>query len=184
MEPPSSRSSLAAPAGPPAPDGHEIAVLVEDAAWSEALPEAEALAERAAAAALAAEAPAGEPLEVTVLLTDDAEVRALNARYRGKDRPTNVLSFPAGLEALPGEPRLLGDLALAFGTCRREAGEQGKPLAAHLGHLVVHGCLHLLGHDHETEAEAEAMEAREREILAGLGIPDPYTAPGPEGSRR
>lgn len=182
MEPPSSRSRAdapdAAPTGQESPGreiaGREIAVLVEDADWTEALPEAEALAERAAAAALAAEAPAGEALELTVLLTGDAEVQALNARYRGKDRPTNVLSFPAGLEALPGEARLLGDLALAFGTCRREAEEQAKPLAAHLGHLVVHGSLHLLGYDHESEPEAEAMEARERAILAGLGLPDPY----------
>jgi probable rRNA maturation factor len=104
-------------------------------------------------------------------------VRELNARDRGQDRPTNVLSFPAETEALPGEPRLLGDLALAFATCRREAEEQGKPLAAHLTHLVVHGTLHLLGHDHDADEEAEAMEARERSLLAALGWPDPYAEP-------
>ncbi|SMF74462.1 probable rRNA maturation factor [Tistlia consotensis] len=165
-EPPSSLS----------PDGrNEIAVLVEDAAWTAALPAAEAIAERAALAALAAEAEPAEALELSVLLADDATVRDLNARYRGQDKPTNVLSFPAGLdEALPGEARLLGDLALAFGTCRREAEQQGKSLADHLSHLVVHGTLHLLGHDHEEEAEAERMEGRERAVLAGLGIADPY----------
>ncbi|MEX2630528.1 MAG: rRNA maturation RNase YbeY [Tistlia sp.] len=156
-EPPSSR--------------HELAVLIEDAGWQEALPDAEALVLRAGRAALADQ---GAPLELSVLLTGDEAVRALNARYRGQDKPTNVLSFPADLAALPGEARLLGDLALAFQTCRREAGEQGKTLAAHLAHLVVHGTLHLLGHDHEAEPEAEAMEARERVLLATLGLPDPY----------
>ncbi len=157
----------------------EIAVLVEDAGWTAALPDAEALAGRAARAALAAEAASGEDLELSILLTDDDTVRDLNARYRGKDSPTNVLSFACDDPALPGEPRLLGDLALAFATCRREAAEQGKTLADHLSHLVVHGTLHLLGYDHEADAEAEAMEARERRLLAGLGVADPYAEPAP-----
>ena len=152
----------------------EIAVLVEAADWTAALPGAETLAERAARAVLAAQDETGEDLELAVLLTDDATVQDLNARYRGKDRPTNVLSFASDDPAPPGEARLLGDLALAFGTCRREAAEQGKPLEDHLTHLVVHGTLHLLGYDHEDEDEAEAMEARERRLLADLGVADPY----------
>ena len=97
-------------------------------------------------------------------------VRQLNARFRGKDGATNVLSFPA-----PASAGLhLGDIALAHGVCAREAVEQGKTLAAHLSHLVVHAVLHLLGYDHEAEAEAEVMEARERRLLAGLGVADPY----------
>lgn len=108
--------------------------------------------------------------EVSVLLTDDAEVKTLNADFRAKDRPTNVLSFPAPDFAAPH----LGDVALALETCAREAKDQGKTLGDHLSHLVAHGVLHLLGWDHEIEAEAEAMEALEREVLAGLGIADPY----------
>lgn len=143
-----------------------IEVEVEDAAWSDALPEAAAVAERAAAAALE-----GVEGDVVVLLTDDAAVRDINARFRGKDRPTNVLSFPAAESAAPH----LGDLVLAFGVCAAEAEAQGKTLADHLSHLTVHGVLHLLGRDHEDEAEAEAMEAEERSILARLGVSDPYT---------
>ena len=109
---------------------------------------------------------------VTILLTDDDSVRDLNARFRGKDYATNVLSFPA-----PQNPEgHLGDIALAVGVCAREAAEQGKPHVHHLQHLVAHGVLHLLGYDHETDAEAEHMEGLERVILAGLGVPDPYAA--------
>jgi probable rRNA maturation factor len=141
-----------------------IDIEIEDEAWTTALPDAEALILPAAAAAL--EARGG----VTLLLTDDDTVAELNERFRGKTGPTNVLSFPA-----PDNPEdHLGDIALAFGVCAREAAEQGKPLAHHLQHLVAHGVLHLLGYDHLTEAEAEEMEALERRILAGLGVPDPY----------
>ena len=141
-----------------------IDIEIEDEAWTTALPDAEALILPAAAAAL--EARGG----VTLLLTDDDTVAELNERFRGKTGPTNVLSFPA-----PDNPEdHLGDIALAFGVCAREATEQGKPLAHHLQHLVAHGVLHLLGYDHLTEAEAEEMEALERRILAGLGVPDPY----------
>nr|WP_309604462.1 rRNA maturation RNase YbeY [Phenylobacterium sp.] len=109
---------------------------------------------------------------VTILLTDDETVRDLNARFRGQDRPTNVLSFPA-----PANPeRFLGDVALAHGVCAREAADQGKSLAHHLQHLVAHGVLHLLGYDHIRDDEAAAMEGLERAILAGLGIADPYEA--------
>ena len=142
-----------------------IEVEVEDEAWTAALPDAAARVERAATAALGA-----IDGDVVVLLTDDAAVQELNARFRDKDRPTNVLSFPAAESAAPH----LGDLVLAFGVCAAEARAQGKGLADHLSHLTVHGVLHLLGRDHEAEAEAEAMEAEERAILASLGVADPY----------
>ena len=115
-------------------------------------------------------------------MTDDAAVQGLNAQFRDKDRPTNVLSFPGGdMPPLPGsgsgQPPHLGDIVLAFGVCRDEAQAQAKTLADHLSHLVVHGVLHVLGHDHEDETEAEAMEARERVLLASLGVADPYILP-------
>lgn len=145
-------------------------VDIEDPAWTEALSNAETLVLSAAEATLASEGAVGEG--VTLLLTDDLTMADLNRRFRNQDRPTNVLSFPA-----PQNPeRFLGDIALAFGVCAREAQEQGKPLAHHLQHLVAHGVLHLLGYDHETDAQAEEMEGLERAVLTGLGIPDPYLA--------
>jgi probable rRNA maturation factor len=145
-------------------------------AWEQALPEAAALAKVAAALALRhGEAPAATVVDIS--LTDDDEQRALNRTWRGKDTPTNVLAFPAADPAMPvpdGAPLLLGDVVLAFETVRREATEQKKPLADHLRHLVVHGVMHLLGHDHENAAEAAIMEAREIAILAELGVPNPY----------
>jgi len=111
--------------------------------------------------------------ELTVRIVDEAEITELNRRYRHKDRPTNVLAFP--FEAPPGvETELLGDLVIAAPVVRREAAEQGKAETAHWAHLVVHGTLHLLGHDHLTEAEAERMEGREVAILDALGFPNPY----------
>jgi len=155
-----------------APDS--IAVEIEDDAWSAALPDVAARVTRAAAAALAAAGAAGE---VVVLLTDDAAQAGLNARFREREGSTNVLSFPAAPAILPpGTPAPLGDLSLAYGVCAAEAEAQGKTLADHLTHLVVHGALHLLGRDHLDEAEAEAMEAEERAILASLGVADPYAA--------
>ncbi len=147
----------------------QIAVEVEDAGWTARLPKVESLAEQAALAALDAVDADGEG-EIVVLLTNDAEVQALNARFRAKDAPTNVLSFPAPETAVGS----FGDIALALGVCTREAGEQGKALAFHLQHLVAHGVLHLLGYDHEEDAEAETMEALERAVMARLGAPDPY----------
>jgi probable rRNA maturation factor len=145
-------------------------IEIEDLAWTAALPEAEALVLTAAEATLASEGAVAEG--VTLLLTDDVTIRDLNRRFRRQDKPTNVLSFPA-----PQNPeRFLGDIALAYGVCAREASEQGKPLAHHLQHLVAHGVLHLLGYDHETDAQADEMEGLERAVLAGLGIPDPYLA--------
>jgi probable rRNA maturation factor len=113
--------------------------------------------------------------ELSVVFSDDAHIRTLNSGWRGKDKPTNVLSFPA-FPAIPGEklPPMLGDIVLAAETVVREAGLEGKPLDHHISHLVVHGVLHLLGHDHEDETEAETMEALERAALARLAIPDPY----------
>ena len=111
--------------------------------------------------------------ELSLLFTDDATIQTLNATYRGKDKPTNVLSFP--LDA-PAPVRLLGDIVLARETIEREATEQHKPFAHHLAHLLVHGLLHLLGHDHEIDEEADAMEALETQILASMHIPNPYDA--------
>jgi probable rRNA maturation factor len=152
------------------------AVEVEDPAWTQALPDAESVVERAALAVFAHLSAAGMGgLEITVLLTDDAAVRALNGKFRGKDQATNVLSFPAPAFARPH----LGDVALAFGVCAGEAKEQGKSLADHLSHLTVHGVLHLLDYDHEADEEAEVMERMERAILEQLGVGDPY-AQGPD----
>tara|TARA_R110002167_G_scaffold4758_22_gene22435 strand:+ start:637 stop:1089 length:453 start_codon:yes stop_codon:yes gene_type:complete len=143
-----------------------IEIIEDDAdGWSAVGPELTAVVERAATAALGR-----VEGEVVVLLTDDAGVRDLNARFRDRNTATNVLSFPAA----EGAGDLLGDIALASGVCRAEAEAQGKTLSDHLSHLVVHGVLHLLGRDHEDDAEAEAMEAEERSILASLGVADPY----------
>ncbi len=144
-----------------------IEVEIEDEAWSAAVPAAESIVIQAATAALAKGVGISE---LTVLLTDDATVQDLNGRFRGKDSPTNVLSFPAPQTALPH----IGDVALAYGVCAAEAAAQGKTLAAHLAHLTAHGVLHLIGYDHETEAEAEELEGLERVIMAGLGLSDPY----------
>jgi probable rRNA maturation factor len=156
-----------------------INVEIEAEAWLEALPDAETRARDAARSALEeAEQP---DADVTIALSDDAEVATLNARFRGKTGSTNVLSFPAPETARPH----LGDIILAYGTCAREAAEQAKPLGWHLSHLVAHGVLHLLGWNHGTDAEAEAMETIERTVLARLGVADPYSAEDEtDGQRR
>ena len=148
------------------PDALEVDIVDACPFWSGH----EAGLSRALHAAAAAEGVAGA---VSLLLADDAAVTALNRDFRGRDAPTNVLSFPPAPEAR--EPGFLGDIALAAETIAREAENQGKSIECHAAHLVVHGFLHLLGYDHESEADAEAMEARERAILASLGIADPYT---------
>jgi probable rRNA maturation factor len=143
-------------------------VIVIDATWRDVLPGVERLVRRAARAAVTG-ARRGGRRSLTVALADDRRVRALNARDRGKDKPTNVLSYPSG------ERVFLGDVLLARQTVWREAKAQNKTPAEHVCHLVVHGALHLLGYDHETgAADAERMEALERRILARLGIADPY----------
>lgn len=150
-----------------------IDVLVECSHWHSALPDLESLARRAVATALGLVGDPSTRRPVTVLLTDDEQIRELNRTWRGKDSPTDVLSFPAGPRP-PGlpeeEPWPLGDLALAFATTERDARALGRPLADHFTHLVVHGTLHLLGFDHEEPDEAERMQALERQILAALGI--------------
>jgi probable rRNA maturation factor len=152
----------------------EIDILIEAEGW-QALEDAEDIARIAAQAALDSE---NISADVALLLTDDTAMRRLNAGFRGKDKPTNVLSFPAPPppRGAPGaESLFLGDVALGYETCAAEALAEDKMLREHLSHLVVHGLLHLMGYDHETEAQAEEMEGRERAILASLGIADPYS---------
>ncbi len=146
----------------------------------------EALASAAVSAAIAA-TPHGELaqidaiVEIAVRLTDDAEVRALNRDYRQMDKPTNVLSFPMvqpdlidNLANTDDGEILLGDIVLAYETCAREAGERNVSLESHAAHLIVHGTLHLLGYDHVHDDEAEIMESLERQVMASLGLHDPY----------
>ncbi|MGJ5095144.1 rRNA maturation RNase YbeY [Bradyrhizobium oligotrophicum] len=152
-------------------------VIVAADCWQDQ-PDAEDVIHRAiAAAAETVDADVGDA-EIAVMLTDDDGIRTLNSNWRGIDKPTNVLSFPAlqptGPRGDDDAPRMLGDIAIAYETLRREADEEQKPFDHHLSHLTVHGFLHLIGYDHETDDEAEEMEALEREILAHLGIPDPY----------
>lgn len=118
--------------------------------------------------------------EVSVRIVDSDEMRALNRDYRGKDKPTNVLSFPAGAVAgLPDEePEPLGDIVVCAGVVRDEATAQGKGVRDHWAHMLVHGALHLLGHDHQSDAEAAAMEALETSVLGAHGVNDPYRVSG------
>ena len=155
-----------------------IDIRIASDGWREALPGGAMMLRRAARAALKEEIAPRRETGLSILLTDDAEMRILNVCWRAKDKPTNVLSFPAEAAVDPrNPPDYLGDIALGLATCRREAKEQGKSLADHVMHLTVHGVLHLIGYDHMTDEEANAMEPREVEILAGLGIDNPYIAP-------
>ena len=164
----------------------DVAIL--DEGWP-AGPDWEALGARAVLAALVLTpyanivTDAGSTIELSIRLTSDAEVHALNRQWRDKDQPTNVLSFPmlggdelAGVAAAQGEI-MLCDIVLASGVCCAEAREKGLPVADHFTHLIVHGTLHLLGYDHGDDSEAEAMESIERRVLAGLGLHDPYADP-------
>ncbi len=168
-------------------------ISVPSSLWR-GLPRARAIArETITAAALKSGAALREGVEVSLYLTDDAALRALNSRWRGIDKPTNVLSFPGPVDAVGDrvsraqrarlQPAVaqgsapvvsLGDIALAYETLAREAENLGVPLADHYRHLITHGFLHLIGYDHETDAEAERMEALETRILARLGVADPY----------
>lgn len=173
------------------PDGSsiEIDIRIASSAWRAALPNPAAAVRRAAIAALKAELPTlkatGAKTSLSILLTDDAEMRKLNAGWRAKDKPTNVLSFPSENAVDPARPpAYLGDVALGLATCKREAREQKKALADHVVHLTVHGVLHLLGYDHMDDDQAEAMEPLETEILAGMGIADPYRAAAPRQQKK
>jgi probable rRNA maturation factor len=161
-------------------------VLVVADCW-QTEPDAEAVIHRAInAAAEIAAADVGDA-ELAVMLTDDSGIRTLNNNWRGIDKPTNVLSFPAlqptGTATPSDVPRMLGDIAIAYETTRQEADDEQKPFDHHLSHLAVHGFLHLIGYDHEQDDDAEAMEGLEQEILAHLGIPDPYTDRDPDADR-
>lgn len=163
--------------------GPDIAVTIACDAWTGALPDVAETCRQVAAAALgagAADWPEADLMraEISLVLSDDAEVRTLNHSYRGQDKPTNVLSFAAlddGEAPQPEDgPLVLGDVIIAFETTAAEAAAEDKTLLRHLSHLVVHGVLHLLGHDHQDDAEAEEMERLETAVLGALGIPDPY----------
>lgn len=152
-----------------AENGQQLLLEVQYACTSADVPD-ETLLRSWALAALGEDQ---QPVELVIRIVDAAESRALNRRYRGKDKPTNVLSFP--FEAPPGvELDHLGDLVICAAVVAREALEQHKPLNHHWAHMVVHGILHLRGYDHQDEPQASAMEALEKQILKGLGIADPY----------
>jgi probable rRNA maturation factor len=155
-----------------------IDIMVESPLWK-AQRGVKAVLERAIGAAAAMAATSGG--ELAIVLTDDSAIRALNRDWRGKDQPTNVLSFPANApsrsrraDAHQARPRLLGDIVIAYETMAREALAEHRPFRHHLAHLAVHGFLHLLGHDHAADAEAEVMEALEIAVLARLDVPNPY----------
>jgi probable rRNA maturation factor len=149
-----------------------IAISLADQSWRRDVAAPVRLARRAAEAALTGADAAEAKSELSIVLADDALLRQLNRDFRGKDKPTNVLSFPAGMNGVPVP--LLGDVIIAHQTTAGEAVAQGKSVADHLSHLVVHGVLHLLGYDHEKASDARRMERLETGILAGLGIGDPY----------
>lgn len=146
-----------------------LSVQVQHAAWKPRARQLRAWVRQASSAALVAEKVKGG-VSLAVLCADDAHLKTLNHDFRGRDKPTNVLAFPAS----GGEQGHLGDIALSLDMLSHEAQQQGKPVEAHLKHLVVHAVLHLLGYDHARSADAEAMERREVGILRSLGIPDPY----------
>ncbi len=137
-----------------------INLVSEAGAWEKALPNAKELTQEALNFVEG---------ELSLVLADDAFIQNLNHQFRGKDKPTNVLSFESD-----DEDGYLGDIIIALETIQREAEEQGKSLSDHFSHLVIHGCLHLMGYDHEKEEEAQEMEAREIELLAKLNIANPY----------
>lgn len=171
-----------------APDDPLVDLVVEEPGWEHALPDLHEVATRAAELALAAAGMTPDGVSIAVLACDDARIALLNREFRGKSRPTNVLSWPAfalapaARGARPARPQLgssgartpLGDVAIALQTVVHEAAAGGLPLKNHALHLILHGCLHLLGYDHERPEDAELMEGLERQALATVGIPDPY----------
>jgi probable rRNA maturation factor len=174
------------------PAEFDIAVRILDPAWRRLWPAAAAGARSAARTVLdrALKGPlflSVDVVEMAIVLANDGEVRRLNRDYRGIDKPTNVLSFGSSGDRrrrVAGEPVILGDVILARETVAAEAATQGKSIADHALHLVVHGVLHLLGHDHKSAREADAMEALEIDLLAGLGIANPYAARAGRRARR
>ena len=150
----------------------QIDVIVRSVRWRKR-PTAKTIVKKAVLAAVIAAST--RPIELAIVLSDDSAIRALNRNWRGKNAPTNVLSFPA---ATPGKARsafpYVGDIVIAYQTTAREAVAEGKPFNHHLTHLAIHGLLHLLGYDHENDRDAQKMERLERKILKRLAIPDPY----------
>lgn len=166
----------AVPARRPKPKSRvRIDVIPQSLRWQKQ-ERAETIVKKAVSAA--AEAVSTTPAELAIVLADDSAIRALNRKWRGRNAPTNVLSFPAAGVPGGGKPRkgppYIGDIVIAYQTTAREAAAEGKPFEHHLSHLAIHGFLHLLGYDHETDREAEVMEALERRILKRLAVPDPY----------
>jgi probable rRNA maturation factor len=151
-----------------------LEISVPSTLWR-GLPHARSMARETITACIAESGYVGSKrAEVSLCLADDAQVRELNARWRGMDKPTNVLSFPAAPPNRRGDATMLGDIALAYETMTQEAESSGQELADHYRHLVAHGFLHLIGYDHKSDREAERMEALEKRILARLGVADPY----------
>jgi len=163
-----------------AADRVEIAIILQAGDWAEEVEDT--IVEAARAALDEVRDPEAAPAEMSIVLADDEIVRVLNRDYRGKDKPTNVLSFAflddeSDSSPDPDAPLMLGDIVLSLDTLTREAVEQHKSFSHHLTHLVIHGVLHLLGHDHVNDDEAERMEALETRILDRLDVPDPYAHP-------
>ena len=150
-----------------------IEILIESPLWKSCRGVRTVLRRAVTEAAAAASTRGGE---VAIVLTDDSAIRVLNSNWRGKDKPTNVLSFPGTTPPAEGAPRHLGDIVIAYQTAAREAQAEDKPFAHHLAHLAVHGFLHLVGYDHEDDAEADAMEGLEVAVLARISVPNPYVA--------
>lgn len=152
---------------------HTIHVALRKYGWKRTLPDVETFAKKVAQVALAG---VKKPVEVSIVLSNDYEVQRLNREWRHQNKPTNVLSFPSGeTKARAGEPLLIGDVILAYETARQEVARGDSPsLRDHLAHLLVHGILHLLGHDHEDDDEAEEMEGLEASLLSKIGVADPY----------
>ena len=151
----------------------EVAITIDNDAWRDSLPSLQSLVDRAAPEVWRRAGREGNA-EASVVMSSDSQIRELNHKHRDVDHPTNVLAFPLGEPMWPDGPDHLGDIVLAFETVVREAARDAKPLDAHVTHLLVHGLLHLLGHDHETESDAELMEKIEVEIITSLGYPNPY----------
>ena len=172
MRPSASRRGLVKTASKPRGSAAAIDIQVASPLW-QAQPRAEPIVRAAIAAAAALSTADGE---VSILLTDDKAIRALNRDWRGIDKPTNVLSFPAPGAAAGASAKTLGDIVMAYETLARECDEEDRIFLHHLAHLTVHGFLHLIGYDHQTDGQADEMEGLESKIMTRLNMPDPYLA--------